>query len=366
MSNAPYDLRIDSGGDQFTVSGPAPRLSWKPPSDAGHAVGHELECTVDGDPQPAVTTAPGTHRFLPWPWTALRSGRRVAWRVRALDTEGRGPWSEWNVFEVGLLDEDWQARWISPPESGDPGHGRRPAHTLTTRFEARPGVRSARLYATALGVYEAYVNGERAGTAELSPGSTSYDRTLYAQASDVTAAVEDDLMDGQTTDFRSEPGAARPVLVDQVEAPAMAPAIDWSPAPPVRVVDSRPPLSVEQLEDGVWVADFGQNASGWIALDDLGPAGTRTVVDYGEHVGVDGDLTTAHLDSVRPGEDPGRLRPARRGRLRGPGRDVRAAPHRARLPVRAHPPRRRPARPREHHDARRAHRPAPHRRLRVR
>ncbi|WSQ13744.1 glycoside hydrolase family 78 protein [Streptomyces sp. NBC_01231] len=365
MSNAPYDLRIDSGGDQFAVSGPAPRLSWKPPSDAGHAAGHELECTVDGEPQPAVTTAPGTHRFLPWPWTALRSGRRVAWRVRARGTESRGPWSEWDPFEVGLLDDDWQARWISPPVSGDPGYGRRPAHTLTTRFAVRPGVRSARLYATALGVYEAYVNGERAGTAELSPGSTSYDRTLYAQASDVTAAVEEggnlieivlsdgwyrgqvgafrrpaewgtvlgaraelhiayedgtrqivrtdetwtsarsaitraDLMDGQTTDFRSEPGAARPVLVDQVEAPA----IDWSPAPPVRVVDSRPPRSVEQLEDGVWVADFGQNTSGWITLDDLGPAGTRTVVEYGEHVDSERDLTTAHLDSVRPGEDP--------------------------------------------------------------
>lgn len=289
----------------------------------------------------------------------------MAWRVRAGDGEGPSPWSEWSTFEVGLLDEDWQARWISPAEPVDPGYGKRPAHILTTRFEAQAGVRSARLYATALGVYEAYVNGERAGTAELSPGSTSYDRTLHAQASDVTAAVEAggnrieivlsdgwyrgqvgafrlpagwgtvlgaraelhimyddgshqvvrtdetwtstrsaitraDLMDGQTTDFRAEPSAARPVLVDQVEAPA----IDWSPAPPVRVVESRPPRSVEQLDDGLWIADFGQNASGWITLDDLGPVGTHTVIDYGEHVGTNGDLTTAHLDAARPGEDP--------------------------------------------------------------
>ncbi|MBA4863017.1 family 78 glycoside hydrolase catalytic domain [Streptomyces sp. PSKA54] len=365
MNNAPYDLRIDSGGDQFTVSGPAPRLSWKPPSDAGRPTGYELECTVADEAQPAVQVAPGRHRFLPWPWAALRSGRQVAWRVRARGTHRTSPWSEWNAFEVGLLDEDWQARWISPAESVDPGYGKRPAHILMTRFEARAGVRSARLYATALGVYEAYVNGERAGTAQLSPGSTSYDRTLYAQASDVTAAVraggnlveivlsdgwyrgqvgafrlpagwgtvlgaraelhlvyEDgshqvvrsgetwtstrsaitraDLMDGQTTDFHAGPGAEQPVLVDQVEAPA----IDWSPAPPVRVVDSRPAHSVKQLEDGHWIADFGQNASGWIALSDLGPAGTRTVIDYGERVGADGDLTTAHLDSVRPGEDP--------------------------------------------------------------
>ncbi|MEU0807586.1 family 78 glycoside hydrolase catalytic domain [Streptomyces sp. NPDC005970] len=368
MNNAPYDLRVDSGGDQFAVSGPAPRLSWKPPSGTGRRAGYELQCAVDGEARPAVAVAPGRHRFLPWPWAALRSGRQVAWRVRATgadSADGLSPWSKWSSFEVGLLDKDWRARWISPAESGDPGYGKRPAHTLTTRFEARPGVRSARLYATALGVYEAYVNGERAGTAELSPGATSYDRTLYAQASDVTAAVraggnrieivlsdgwyrgqvgafrlpagwgtvlgaraelhiryEDgshqvvlsdetwtsagsaitraDLMDGQTTDFRAGPRAERPVLVDQIEAPA----IDWSPAPPVRVAGSRPARSVTQLADGLWIADFGQNASGRTALSDLGPAGTRTVVDYGEHIGADGDLTTAHLDSVRPGEEP--------------------------------------------------------------
>ena len=26
----PIDLRIDSGGDDFFISGPAPRLSWQP------------------------------------------------------------------------------------------------------------------------------------------------------------------------------------------------------------------------------------------------------------------------------------------------------------------------------------------------
>ena len=36
--------------------------------------------------------------------------------------------------------------------------------------------------------------------------------------------------------------------------------------------------------DGAWIADFGQNASGWLLLTDLGPAGTRTVIDHGEHL----------------------------------------------------------------------------------
>ena len=57
MHNAPYDLGIDSGGDGFPVSGPAPRLSWKPPSDAARPVAYEVACTVDGEARAAGAVA---------------------------------------------------------------------------------------------------------------------------------------------------------------------------------------------------------------------------------------------------------------------------------------------------------------------
>ena len=44
-------------------------------------------------------------------------------------------------------------------------------------------------------------------------------------------------------------------------------------APPVRVIETRAPQSIRQVDDGVWVLDFGQNASGWVRLTDLGPEG---------------------------------------------------------------------------------------------
>src|SRR5699024_12188225 len=91
-------------------------------------------------------------------------------------------------FEVGLLDADWKARWISPAEGRDPGYGKRPAHALGASFHVSGPVRTARLSTTALGVYEAFVSGERAGTARLSPGSSSYGQTLYAQVGNVTYA----------------------------------------------------------------------------------------------------------------------------------------------------------------------------------
>ncbi|MBP2351661.1 alpha-L-rhamnosidase [Kribbella aluminosa] len=365
MCRAPDRLRIDSGGDQFIVSGASPRLSWRLPRTATGQPGYELEATVDGTVLDRVTRTSGSHLFVPWPWAPLRSCERVTWRVRVRGDRGFSDWSEPNCFEVGLLDEDWTARWISPVEGADEGYGMRPAYSLSARFELPTGVRSARLYATALGVYEVFVNGRRAGSAELTPGSTSYDRTLYAQAMDVTDSLRQgsnrlevllsdgwyrgktggfrlpsgwgtttaarlelhlwyddstrsvirsgadwtssrsmitraDLMDGQVLDLGQHAEDAVPVLVDQV----VAPGIDWSPAPPVRRIESRPPVSLREVATGSWIADFGQNASGWISLADLGPAGTRTIIDYGEFAGTDGDLTTAHLDMFLTGSPP--------------------------------------------------------------
>ena len=48
--STPFDLTIDSGGDQFTVTGDVPRLSWKLSSDESV---FELEALVDGSPSPA-------------------------------------------------------------------------------------------------------------------------------------------------------------------------------------------------------------------------------------------------------------------------------------------------------------------------
>jgi alpha-L-rhamnosidase len=363
MTGAPYDLSIDSGGDQFPVAGGSPRLSWKIPPSAADVAGYELQARVEGAALESAVVA--GHLFVPWPWAALRSRQRVEWRVRWMGRRERSEWSSWHGFEVGLLAEDWQASWISPVEAEDAWDGKRPAYRLSGAFDVPSEVVRARLYTTALGVYEAFVNGERVGTAELSPGSTSYDQTLYAQACDVTSSVRRgandivvvlsdgwfrgqfgafriralwgdvlgaraelhlefadgstevirsgtgwtsarsniaraSLMAGQVTDFTLDPEIEKPAVVDQVAAPA----VEWSPAPPVRIVESLRPVSVQRVAENAWVADFGQNASGWLTLTDLGPTGTRTVIDYGEWVGPNGDLDTSHLDSSRPGEPP--------------------------------------------------------------
>ena len=43
--------------------------------------------------------------------------------------------------------------------------------------------------------------------------------------------------------------------------------------------------------------DFGQNIAGWIRIADLGPAGTRLRLTYGEALDANGDVTIDNIDS---------------------------------------------------------------------
>ncbi|MFE2993019.1 substrate-binding domain-containing protein [Streptomyces sp. NPDC059262] len=154
---APYDLTIDFGGDRFPVSGPRPRLSWKPPTGIPAYTDYELELHVEG--RAPVTARTDEHLYVDWPTAPLTSGDRVHWRVRTQTSR----WSGGHDFDAGLLDEDWSAHWITPAD--DPQHARlspgtRRARILRTTFTTAEVVR-ARLYSTALGVYEAFVNGAR-------------------------------------------------------------------------------------------------------------------------------------------------------------------------------------------------------------
>ncbi|MFC4122954.1 glycoside hydrolase family 78 protein [Nonomuraea zeae] len=79
---------------------------------------------------------------------------------------------------------------------GDPPHGRaaigdRPSPYLRREFDVPSPVRRARLYATALGVYETHLNGVRVGADHLAPGWTDYRHRVTYQTYDVTALVSE-------------------------------------------------------------------------------------------------------------------------------------------------------------------------------
>lgn len=79
------------------------------------------------------------------------------------------------------VDGDRTIRWrpaVAEPDGLSP--------QLRTEFELDKPVANARLYSSALGVYEVHLNGARVGDHELAPGWTDYDTRVQYQTFDVT------------------------------------------------------------------------------------------------------------------------------------------------------------------------------------
>lgn len=121
----------------------------------------------------------------------LQSRSQVSWRVRTWDERGEaGAWSETATFEIGLLQRsDWQGQWIGADVAG----GRYtipPAPYIRREFSLDKPVASARLYASALGLYECELNGVRVGDLEFTPGWTDYNVRVQYQVYDVTSLLQ--------------------------------------------------------------------------------------------------------------------------------------------------------------------------------
>jgi alpha-L-rhamnosidase len=121
--------------------------------------------------------------------TPLASRQRAYWKVRVWDTDDHpSPYSAPAWWEMGLLGPaDWRAEWIASPGTPTTGAGGGgPAPYFRKAFTIGAAVRRARLYATALGLYEISLNGARIGADHLAPGWTDYNTRLQYQTYDVT------------------------------------------------------------------------------------------------------------------------------------------------------------------------------------
>ncbi|VXB22897.1 Bacterial alpha-L-rhamnosidase family protein [Arthrobacter sp. 9AX] len=186
---APSRLRVEHLREAIGITNVQPRLSWTP---GGAQTAYRITATTGWD---TGRVDSGQHVLVPYPGPALESRARFEWRVRTWTTDSDGTeiesaWSEPMPVELGLLHpSDWTAQWIGPAEPDIPAPGERPGYALSRTFTMDSVPESARAYATAHGLYELFLNGQRVGDQQLTPGSTSYNTTLQVQAYDVTALL---------------------------------------------------------------------------------------------------------------------------------------------------------------------------------
>ena len=132
----------------------------------------------------------------------LLSRTRVYWQVKLWDENGKEDgFGEKAFFEIGLKRKsDFKAKWITGNYTVDKNK-RYPVDCFKKEFTAKSDIKSARLYATACGIYSAYINGEKVSM-PLAPGITDYKKRVQYQTYDVTNLIKEnnviniDLADG--------------------------------------------------------------------------------------------------------------------------------------------------------------------------
>ncbi|HRG24870.1 MAG TPA: family 78 glycoside hydrolase catalytic domain [Chitinophagaceae bacterium] len=186
-------LQTENQPFPFGIDAAQPRFSWQLNSPVRNTMqtAYELKVMLD---KKAVwqtgKTSSSQSVFISYAGASLESNQLYKWQVRVWDNQGKSSaWSQPAYFHTGLLQPtDWKASWIEAGFAEDSIN--RPAQYFRKPFSVGKKIKSATAYITALGMYEAQLNGQRIGDAYLTPGWTSYNKRLQYQAYDVTSLLK--------------------------------------------------------------------------------------------------------------------------------------------------------------------------------
>ena len=348
-------LRTEYLKDPMGLGCRAPLLLWNCQGGERQSA-WQIEARTDGgEPLWDSGKVESASMRAPWGGAPVGEKTRVLWRLRLWDEAGApGEWSE-AAFETGL--DRWQAFWIT----GDyqPSKRKRyPVDCFRKIFDAGE-VKKARLYITACGLYEARLNGEKAGNFVLAPGITDYRKRVQYQTYDVTGLVRRganqltvQLADGWyrgscgAWGIRNQYGTCTKLLAQLeltyadggAEIIATDGSWDWSNDGPIRFADNKdgevvdasrvpgyarkakvtshdvvpspsdnvPVTEHERLKpalittpSGKRVLNFGQNIAGYVAFSVRARAGQRVFLRFGELLDRDGEFTQKNIQLSR-------------------------------------------------------------------
>ena len=361
-------LKIDYLTQPLGLENPVPRFYWNCQGGKTQTA-YQICCTRAGKEiwnSGKVKSSTMTH--IPYEGEPLRSRDLVQWSVTLWDEEDQPGETAESRFEMGLLEQgDWQAKWIT----GDykPRRNvRYPVDCFRKQFTVKPGVKKARLYATACGLYEASVNGRRIGDWAILPGNTDLRKRIQYQSFDVTDYLtENNRLDFFLADgwYRGTIGAFGPrnvfgrqtKLLCQLELTyedgsresiVSDESWSWSNDGPVRFADledgevydarltpsfsgsaiaadstgipvptasdnvlpkrqERFPAKLIITPTGKKILDFGQNLAGFISFRVQGKTGQQIRLRLGEVLDGHGEFMQSNMQEIRPVKEYSKL-----------------------------------------------------------
>jgi len=124
--------------------------------------------------------------YIHYQGNPLESRGKYYWQVTVWDNKGNSKKSTVQEWICGLSESDWEAKWIERA-----GKEEEEQVVLFRKvFNIDKAIKSARLYITSHGIYEAEINETRVGDQLLTPGWTAYQKRLQYQEYDVSGQLK--------------------------------------------------------------------------------------------------------------------------------------------------------------------------------
>jgi len=352
------DLKTEYLRNPLGIDTTVPRLYWNCKGGTKQTA-YQIIAKVNGETvwnSGKVESSSMTH--IPYGGPELQSRERVYWSVKLWDENGEGGEISHSVFEMGLLEpDDRKAKWITGNYKVKRKE-RYPVDCFRRKLSVAGNVKSARLYITACGLYEAKLDGEKIGNFCLVPGHTDYRKRVQYQTYDVTEllSVGDHTMTVQLADgwYRGSTGAwglrnqygTETKLLVQLEityANGTCDTIisdeswDWSNDGPICFADNKdgevynanreptyrgkakitshtviPTASnnvpvteherftptVSKSPNGKWLMDFGQNIAGYVSFCIQAKKDQKLIFRFGELLNGEGNLTLKNIQCI--------------------------------------------------------------------
>ena len=337
---------------------PAPHIAFAVRSDRNGAQLTDAELTV-GDWSAKVTGDGQTGTTYKGP--ALLPFTTYSVQLAAKDDAGETAAASM-TFETGRMETPWKGQWITDGDYHFTEAKVSPVPMVFRReITTDKPIARARLYATAMGIYEVELNGKKLGDHYFAPGFTSYKSYLQYQTYDVTpfmtghdtltatvaggwavgsfvftrknrvtadrqallAELRIEYEDGSVevigTDSSWQVTEDSPVRMADIydgetydatkettgwhnaapETLKITPAITAEYGAPVRAHEVMRPMAITTAKDGEVIYDFGQNFAGVIHMKLNGKAGQVITVRHAEILNPDGTLNTTFLRTAK-------------------------------------------------------------------
>ena len=185
-----YDLQAEHMTNPIGIS-INPRLSWKIEADGrgSNQKGFYIEIAKDPEFENIVfaeTSDDENNLYHVFEGFEPQSLSRYYWHVAITDARGvRSELSETASFVTALMEGyEWDAKFITVETDDDADNSK--GTILRKEFCLKKKIKHAYLMATAHGLYQVYIDGNKVGEDELTPGWTSYHNQLLYQTYDVT------------------------------------------------------------------------------------------------------------------------------------------------------------------------------------